>query len=166
MKYNFLLDGSTHAIDLHKTSRGYRAVWNGQEFSIDAFENRSGELSLTINDKPMRAYFASDGVRCWIWIDGKTMPLTMANGAPRSEKRRSAEHARAGERIVAAPMPGVVRAVRVTQGDAVTKGQALFVLEAMKMEIHVKAHRAGTLTQLNARVGQTVEREQVLAEIE
>ena len=164
MKYNFQLDGTTHTIDLHKTSRGYRAVWNSQEISIDAVENRSGELSLKINDKPVRAYVASDGTHRWIWIDGKTVQLTLANGA--QYKRRPSEHVHAGERIVAAPMPGVVRAVKVTQGDAVTKGQVLFVLEAMKMEIHVKAHRAGTLAQLNARIGQTVERDQVLAEIE
>jgi 3-methylcrotonyl-CoA carboxylase alpha subunit len=164
MKYNFQLDGTTHTIDLHKTSRGYRAVWNGQEFLINAFENRGGELSLKINDRQLRAYFASDGTRRWIWIGGKTLQLTVANGAPRV--RRASEHASVGERIIAAPMPGVVRAVKVTQGDKVTKGQTLFVLEAMKMEIQVKAHRAGTLAQLNARVGQTVEREQVLAEIE
>ncbi|MBI5030201.1 MAG: biotin/lipoyl-binding protein [Chloroflexi bacterium] len=166
MKYNFQLDGTTHTIDLHKTSRGYRAVLDGQEFLIDAFENQSGELSFKINDRLERAYFASDGTRRWIWIDGRTVQLTVTNGAPRSEKRRPSEHVHAGERIVAAPMPGLVRAVRVTQGDSVTKGQVLFVLEAMKMEIQVKAHRAGTLAQLNARVGQTVEREQVLAEIE
>jgi 3-methylcrotonyl-CoA carboxylase alpha subunit len=164
MKYNFQIDGTTHTIDLHKTSRGYRAVWNDEEFSIDAFENRAGELSLKVNDRPVRAYFASDGTRRWLWIDGKTAQLTVADGA--QQKRRPSEHAHAGERIVAAPMPGVVREVKVAQGDSVNKGQVLFVLEAMKMEIHVKAHRAGTLAQLNARSGQTVEREQVLAEIE
>ncbi len=166
MKYNFQLDGTTHTIDLHKTSHGYRAVLNGQEFLIDMFQNRGDELLLKLNDKPVRAYIASDGTRRWIWIDGKTVPLTVASGTPRSEKRRPSERARSGERIVAAPMPGVVRAVKISKGEAVTKGQVLLILEAMKMEIHVKAHRAGTLTQLNARVGQTVEREQVLAEIE
>jgi biotin carboxyl carrier protein len=164
MKYNFQLDGTTHTIDLRKTSSGYRVVWNGQEFFIDTFENRGGELSLKLNDKPVRAYVASEGVRRWIWIDGKTMQLTIASGV-HSPSRRSSDRTSAGERIITAPMPGVVRAVKANQGDPVSKGQVLFILEAMKMEIHIQAHRAGTLGKLNARAGQTVEREQVLAEI-
>jgi pyruvate carboxylase subunit B len=63
-------------------------------------------------------------------------------------------------------MPGQVRAVNVNEGDTVTKGQTLLVLEAMKMEIRVQAPHGGVVKKLFVNQGQTVEREQMLLEIE
>ena len=63
-------------------------------------------------------------------------------------------------------MPGQVRAVNVGEGEMVTKGQTLMVLEAMKMEIRIQATMDGKVAKLLVKQGQTVEREQVLIEIE
>ena len=63
-------------------------------------------------------------------------------------------------------MPGQVRAVNVAEGESVTKGQTLLVLEAMKMEIRIQAPRDGKVAKLFVQQGQTVEREQMLIEIE
>ena len=70
----------------------------------------------------------------------------------------------AGE--LTAPMPGQVRAVNVIEGESVMKGQTLMVLEAMKMEIRIQSPMDGVVKSLAVKVGQTVEREQVLVEIE
>jgi biotin carboxyl carrier protein len=86
--------------------------------------------------------------------------MTKSSGA----KRRSAGHDHASELV--APMPGVVRTVNVSEGDAVIKGQTLLLLEAMKMEIRVQAPREGVVKKLFVKMGQTVEREQILIEIE
>jgi len=63
-------------------------------------------------------------------------------------------------------MPGQVRAVNVAAGDAVTKGQTLMLLEAMKMEIRIQTPQGGTVKALHVRQGQTVERGQLLIEVE
>jgi biotin carboxyl carrier protein len=63
-------------------------------------------------------------------------------------------------------MPGQVRAVNVSAGDHVTKGQVLVVLEAMKMEIRLQAPFDATVSSADANVGQTVEREQVLVKLQ
>ena len=63
-------------------------------------------------------------------------------------------------------MPGQVRAVNVVEGDTVTKGQTLLVLEAMKMEIRIQAPRDGKVMKIFAEQGQTVAREQILIEID
>ena len=63
-------------------------------------------------------------------------------------------------------MPGQVRALNVSEGDAVTKGQTLLVLEAMKMEIRIHAPQDGVVKKLFVKQGQTVEREQILIEVE
>jgi biotin carboxyl carrier protein len=63
-------------------------------------------------------------------------------------------------------MPGQVRSVEVAPGQAVKKGQTLVVVEAMKMEMRVQAPRDGTVKRLLARQGDTVERGQLLVEME
>jgi propionyl-CoA carboxylase alpha chain len=65
-----------------------------------------------------------------------------------------------------APMPGVVRVVRVQEGEVVRRGDVLLVLEAMKMEHEVVAGVAGRVTQLLAREGDQVDADQVLVVIE
>ncbi|KAE8765574.1 biotin carboxylase N-terminal domain-containing protein [Georgenia thermotolerans] len=59
--------------------------------------------------------------------------------------------------LVSAPMPGLVRAVAVRAGEAVSAGQTLGVLEAMKMEMPLRAPCAGTVTRVTAAVGDQVE---------
>lgn len=61
-----------------------------------------------------------------------------------------------------APMPGAVLATGVSAGDAVTKGQLLLVLEAMKMEHRITAPRDGTVGDLHVAVGDQVENGQLL----
>jgi len=65
-----------------------------------------------------------------------------------------------------APMPGKIIAVNVTAGDTVTQGQALVVLEAMKMENELKAPVSGHISNVSATVGSSVEKNQLLIEIE
>jgi biotin carboxyl carrier protein len=63
-------------------------------------------------------------------------------------------------------MPGQVRAVNVKPGDAVVRGQVVIVLEAMKMEIRLQAPFSGSVATVEASLGQTVEREQVLVRLQ
>jgi 3-methylcrotonyl-CoA carboxylase alpha subunit len=64
-----------------------------------------------------------------------------------------------------APMMGKVVAVKAALGDAVKLGQTVIVLESMKMELHVSAPFDGTVAGLRCKVGDMVERHQVLAEV-
>jgi biotin carboxyl carrier protein len=64
-----------------------------------------------------------------------------------------------------AAMPGQVRAVLVNEGDLVEKGQALALLEAMKMEIRVAAPHAGRVAKVFIAAGQVVDRGQQLFDL-
>ena len=105
-------------------------------------------------------------------IDGRRIEvalpssLVIGNGAKRkSKKRRSSGAALSGD-AVPAPMQGTVVKVNVAEGDSVNEGDILLVLEAMKMENPVKAHKSGTVKGLAAEQGEQVNKNAVLLEIQ
>lgn len=67
--------------------------------------------------------------------------------------------------LVKAPMPGLVIRIEVAEGDIVSAGAGLLVLEAMKMENELKAPAAGTVRAIHVSAGQAVEKGQLLLEL-
>ena len=70
------------------------------------------------------------------------------------------------ENIILSPMPGRVVAVKVVAGDNVTSGQELCVVEAMKMEQSIRAHRPGVVKAVHIQPMDQVRAEQPLVELE
>ena len=95
----------------------------------------------------------------WLSSAGRTWVLAEAPPPVRASARR------AGGSDVRSPMPGVVLAVTVEVGDQVEAGQALVVVEAMKMEYAVTAAAPGTVQDLPVKVGDQVRLGQLLAGI-
>jgi acetyl/propionyl-CoA carboxylase alpha subunit len=83
---------------------------------------------------------------------------------PHADGARAAHRPASG--ALEAPMPGRVIAVRAVAGQAVTKGQELLVVEAMKMENALRAPRDGVVKAVAARVGDMVSPGVVLVELE
>src|SRR6266545_2672187 len=161
MKLIFDFNSQPFPIDLTPSGKGYIAKLEDKTVDIEIIQSKDGKLDLLIDGKRVTAYVSSDNAKRWVTVNGQTFVLTKpAAGA----QRRGAGHDHASE--LAAPMPGQVRAVNVAEGESVTKGQTLLVLEAMKMEIRIQAPRAGKVMKLLVKQGQTVEREQILIEIE
>lgn len=69
----------------------------------------------------------------------------------------------AGGVKVVSPMPGTILEIKAAQGQSIHKGDTVFVLEAMKMEVEVVAPETGTVASINAAKGDAVETDQVLA---
>ena len=85
---------------------------------------------------------------------------------PRERSRRPGAAGVEGRQNITAPMPGKVIRVLVARGDSVAPGQGLIVVEAMKMQNEMKAHKAGKVIAIAAREGATVAAGEVLATIE
>ena len=84
--------------------------------------------------------------------------------APKRSRGKKAGAAASGD-AVATPMQGTVVKIAVEEGQHVQAGELIVVLEAMKMEQPLNAHRAGTVTGLNAEAGVTVSTGTVICEI-
>ena len=87
-------------------------------------------------------------------------------GGKVSKPRLAAGGGGGGDGTVSAPMQGTIVKVLVAQDDAVEPGQALLVLEAMKMENHINAERGGTVKEVRVAAGDTVGTGDVLIVIE
>jgi len=156
MKITF--DNST--LDLTPTGKSYRASLGDKTIEVEILDVQNGQLNLLLDGKRVNARVSSDNAKRWVTIYGRTYLLTKQSGL----RKGGAIHDRSGE--LTAPMPGQVRAVNVSEGEAVVKGQTLMILEAMKMEIRIQASAEGKVKKLFVKQGEAVEREQVLIEIE
>ena len=94
--------------------------------------------------------------------DARTVVFADGQGFEFALESRGSGAAAAGSGAILAPMPGKVIAVDVAEGDRVTAGQRLMVLEAMKMEHALTAPFDGTVTELSAATGGQVQVEAVL----
>ena len=72
----------------------------------------------------------------------------------------------AGREALTSPMQGTVLAVNVAEGDEVSAGQLVCIVEAMKMENEIHAHRAGTVRQLSVVAGEPCHDGQVICVVE
>jgi len=110
-------------------------------------------------------------------VDGKRLEVVLPGGlslggggsAPRKKAPRRSGSATSGAATsgdaLTAPMQGTIVKIAVEDGQIVEAGQTVIVLEAMKMEQPINAHKGGVLTGLRAAVGETVTSGTVLAEI-
>ncbi|KRE93025.1 acetyl-/propionyl-CoA carboxylase subunit alpha [Nocardioides sp. Soil774] len=87
------------------------------------------------------------------------------NGAKKTKRSAKKAGAAASGDAVTSPMQGTIVKVVVDEGQEVAEGDTIVVMEAMKMEQPLKAHRAGTVTGLQAEVGATVTNGAVICEI-
>ncbi|GJQ52998.1 MAG: hypothetical protein HKUEN02_18450 [Anaerolineaceae bacterium] len=156
MKTNFEHNSKTYSIDIVPSGKSHRATMGDKTVNVEILRAENGKLDLLIDGERVTAYVSSDNAKRWVTINGRTFVLTKSSGA----KRRGAGGDQASG--LAAPMPGLVRSVNVAEGESVTKGQTLMVLEAMKMEIRIHAPMDGVVKKLLVKQGQTVEREQAL----
>lgn len=144
---------------------------------VDVTELPSGALEVKVDGVLTEVDVVPIGKQLSVRVNGQMVDLTTEGTPPElgviasghrsyvsvvSERERAAEAAKksrggANERVLKSPMPGRIVKVLVAKGDAVSAGQALFVIEAMKMENELKAKGPQTIGEVHVTVGMTVE---------
>ena len=100
-------------------------------------------FQVTLDGRQLLVYLAVEGTRGWAFAEGGVFELDLAPDRPTSTPTTDAD------RPLAAPMPATVLSVLVKPGQAVRQGDPLIILEAMKMELTLRApcdSRIETLT--------------------
>jgi propionyl-CoA carboxylase alpha chain len=166
-KLTVLLDGAPHDVALRAEAGGY-AVDAGGETCLAASDWRPADRLMRLN---------LDGHVATVQIErlpGRSFRLTHGGTVRRAQvlHRRAAELLRLippkepadTSRQVLSPMPGLLSALVVAEGQEVKAGEALAIVEAMKMENVLRAERDGTIAKLCAKAGDSLAVDQVILE--
>jgi biotin carboxyl carrier protein len=131
-----------------------RVVVNDVELTVRA----AADGSLHINGpRNVVAWTVATGGTTWVFLDGQVFTFESAQV---SRTRSSGHHA-----SLTAPMPSTVRKINIRPGDAVRRGDVLIVLEAMKMELPVRADADGVVAAVRCSEGEMVQPGQELVEM-
>ncbi len=117
----------------------------------------SGEVR--VDDPPRLAWTAAAGETRWVFLEGEVFELEVQ---PEGRGRRTAAH----QGSLSAPMPATVVRVDAAPGDTVRRGDTLVILEAMKMELPVRAPADGTVKAVHCKPGDLVQAGVPLIEVE
>jgi 3-methylcrotonyl-CoA carboxylase alpha subunit len=146
---------------LRHGNRDYHVVVDQSgRVTVDGQELRALQLadrSVRFDDAGVAAWAVVEGNRRWVFLDGRTYVFEI----PRRQARARGGH----HESLTAPMPATVRRINVAVGDHVTRGDTLLVLEAMKMELPVKAGSDGIVEAINCRESELVQPGTTLIEL-
>jgi acetyl-/propionyl-coenzyme A carboxylase alpha chain len=131
-------------------------MYSGAPGSVDSDEDERTTVVVEVNGKRMEVSLPD--------LSGGAKPA--AKPASKTRKSRSARGAaKGGGDELTSPMQGTIVKVAASDGDTVAEGDLILVLEAMKMEQPITAHKAGKVSGLSAKAGDTVTSGAVLATI-
>ena len=131
-------------------------MYSGAPGTVDSDEDERTTVVVEVNGKRMEVSLPDLG--------GGAKPA--AKPAAKTRKSRSARSAaKGGGDELTSPMQGTIVKVAASDGDTVAEGDLILVLEAMKMEQPITAHKAGKVSGLSAKAGDTVTSGAVLATI-
>ena len=117
-------------------------------FTLD--ELRHGEWRVAADGRAIRVWAAGTRENLWVYAEGVVYRLAAGSGGARGQRRDESAS-------LSAPMPATVRAVLVEAGQTVARGETVVILEAMKMELPVRAPHDGVLKTIACQPGELVQ---------
>lgn len=156
MKYQVVVEGRTFAIEVAPDGR----VWvNRRPLRVD-LEHIDGLplYSLLMDHRSFEGHVQEKGE---FWVAGRPYQVQVQLKQPHPTTSNAPRTGQVSQ--VAAPLPGLLLELRVTEGQRVKRGEVVAVLESMKTNLELRAPRSGVVHVLPAIVGQEVAAGQVLA---
>lgn len=141
-----IIDGAPFECDIIEVKRGsFHVIKDSKSFNVEVIKADPEEKSFIVT------------------VNGNKYTLSVKDKYDELLRSLGMDNL-AGSKVneIKAPMPGLVLDVRVNEGEHVQKGDAVLVLEAMKMENILKSPSEGTVKKINVKKGTAVEKNQVL----
>lgn len=166
MRYFVTIEGEELAVDVTALpGGGVEVLVDGREVPVDvaplgdsdSLIIDGGVIDLTVEGRPPRVGVIASGKR--VYLDVESARLRAARAA---KKGAGAE----GDGVIVSPMPGRVLKLLVAKGDEVAAGQAVAVVEAMKMENEFRSPVDGVVREVPAVAGTSVDGNTVLVVVE
>ncbi len=161
MKYIATINDKTFTIEINREDR---VLCDGVERTVDfRLIGQQHVYSLLLDNASYEALVEERGGEYWVFVRGYLFAVRVEDERERRLREASGErHRPAGEVAVKAPMPGLIVAIPVQEGQSVRKGERLVLLESMKMQNEIRAPQDGTVKAIRVRPGQSVEQNQIL----
>lgn len=157
---------SNRTFEIEPTEAGF--LVNGETIEWDLVKLNDTTFHILYNNQSYRAELIkadSESKTFTFKINGRIYPVLLKDKFDLLlEKMGMANSGAAKVNLVKAPMPGLIVDLKIQTGDSVKQGDALLILEAMKMENILKSPGAGTVKNLKVKKGDSVEKGQVLIE--
>jgi biotin carboxyl carrier protein len=144
------------------------ATINGKEHSIKIVGLKNSILEFILDNSYRTAKileFGSSHIK--LLMNGEQIVLKKHSKLTEIlEKSMALGGSSSGENKLLSQIPGRVVSIMVKAGDQIKKGDSIIVLESMKMQVAVKAHKDGQIRDIKVKIGDTVSRNDVVALIE
>ncbi|UCH87413.1 MAG: biotin/lipoyl-binding protein [Dehalococcoidia bacterium] len=160
-KYLMRLGDALREVEVEEGPKGLRVRVNDRWHTISLEQiGHTGLFSLIVDNRPYEFFTEERSGGFDIVIGSRAYSVLLETPGKRVAPvpaRPVAAEPEAGDWVVLSPMMGIVREVRVSQGDTVKAGDILVVIEAMKMNNDLKAQRAGRVQRVYVSPGERVE---------
>jgi biotin carboxyl carrier protein len=161
MKYATTLNGKTYLIEINDERH---VIVDGVEYDIDFTGiTEQAFFSLILNRQSYEAFVEEEEDRWLVLLRGALYDVRVAD--EREERLRKASSGisvSSGEIQVKAPMPGLIVAVPVAEGQTLAKGDVMVILESMKMQNELRSPRDATVARVKVKSGDNVDQNQVM----
>jgi biotin carboxyl carrier protein len=168
MKYFTKIDGQDYEIEVVEQNGTTVARVEGEEFPVD-FRCVRGDASwsLRLGDRSVPVSFESRPDGLSVTVGSESYLVQVEDERTRAARAVARGRGSADDsKVILSMMPGIVREVRVAPGDEVAAGDALLILEAMKMENEIRAALDGRVKTVHVAGDQTVNKGDPLVTLE
>ena len=159
MRYATTINDHTYVIEINRDGE---ITIDGETCPIDLRAIDDVTYSLLIKHRSHEALVELTGDTVNVLLNGRLYGAQVQDERARRLTQASSGGTHSGEVQIKSPMPGLIVATPVSEGETVKKGQTVIVLESMKMENELKAPRDGTVAAIKVVPRQKVEQHQVL----
>ncbi len=165
MEFEYKSSDQIHSISIEKKEDTYVLISGDEKITISPGQMRSNFMSLDIDGKTTKVYFARADGKFYVFINGYQYEIV--DIYRESQTNVSKEHLIVDdESEICAPMPGKILKLFVKERDEIEVKQRLVIVEAMKMENSINATRKGKVKRVNFKEGDLVDTGQPIIELE